>query len=71
MSYPVVSLEQVRQEAAASGMSLETTRESIAALEHQHYFTQVLHGLGEVDPAATRVSTHGFERYRPQHRDTS
>jgi hypothetical protein len=63
MSNPIVGLEQVRQEAVASGMSLETVRESIAALEHRHYFTQVLHGLGELDPAATRVSTYGFEQY--------
>lgn len=62
-NYPIVSLERIREEAIASGMSLDSARESIAALEQRHYFTQVIHGLGEIDPAATRISTHGFELY--------
>ncbi|MDQ2817216.1 MAG: toll/interleukin-1 receptor domain-containing protein [Candidatus Eremiobacteraeota bacterium] len=59
--YPIVSFDQLAQPSAL-GMNRDQIRESLTALEHAGYFTDVRNGIGQ-GPSAACISSWAFEQY--------
>lgn len=61
--YPVVDFPQLFEYGKSVGMSEEQVEESLAALEHRGYFTNVIHSLGQRYAAGGRISQWGLGEY--------